>query len=131
VPLLLAHSVYKFYPASFLAQNRWKEMSAWLDTVTYGDVRAVEVSGCSDVDEWLDRLDKGGLHTVVSSGTSGKNSFLIMDDVDLDMILRLQGAFVRVPVPDRASQRPPGDDHGAGVGADANWQMLFSTRCDP
>ena len=90
VPLLFAHSVYKSYPESFIAQNRWKNMSVWLDTVVNGSVSGVDVSGCRDIDDWIDRLDAAGFHAIVSSGTSGKNSFLMMDDVDLDVLLRLQ-----------------------------------------
>ncbi|MCU1346369.1 MAG: hypothetical protein JWL70_2635 [Acidimicrobiia bacterium] len=84
VPLLFAHSVYKSYPESFVSQGRWKNMSVWLNTVCTGDITAVDMDGCVDVDDWLDRLDRAGFHVIVSSGTSGKNSFLVMDDRDLE-----------------------------------------------
>lgn len=83
VPLLFAHSVYKSYPESFITQGRWKNMSTWLNTVVTGDIPAIDMEGCLDVDDWLDRLDAGGQHVVVSSGTSGKNSFLVLDDEDV------------------------------------------------
>lgn len=86
VPLLFAHSVYKSYPESFVAQGRWKNMSAWLDTVSTGDITVVDVSDCADVDDWLARLDQAGFHPIVSSGTSGKNSFLVLDDADVEFV---------------------------------------------
>lgn len=83
VPLLFAHSVYKSYPESLIAKGRWTQMSAWLDSITAGDVTAVDVADCTDIDDWLARLEQAGLHVLVSSGTSGKNSFLVMDDHDI------------------------------------------------
>ncbi len=107
VPLLFAHSVYKSYPESFVTQGRWKNMSLWLDTVATGRITEVDVSDCADVDEWLERLDVAGHRVVVSSGTSGKNSFLVMDDEDLEFNAKnsvdLFGYPYRVP---RLNDRP-------------------------
>jgi hypothetical protein len=101
VPLLFAHSVYKSYPESFVTQGRWKQMSVWLNTVATGQITDVDVSACVDVDDWLDRLNAAGHRIVVSSGTSGKNSFLVMDDTDLafnsKVSVDLYGYPYRVP----------------------------------
>jgi hypothetical protein len=101
VPLLFAHSVYKSYPESFVSQGKWKQMSVWLNTVSTGQITDVDVSNCVDVDDWLDRLNAAGFRIVVSSGTSGKNSFLVMDDADLaynaKVSVDLYGYPYRVP----------------------------------
>src|ERR1700704_2202004 len=46
VPLLFAHSVYKSYPESFVTQGRWKNMSAWLNTVATGAITDVDIDDC-------------------------------------------------------------------------------------
>jgi hypothetical protein len=97
VPLLFAHSVYKSYPESFVTQGRWKNMSAWLNTVATGAITDVDVDGCLDVDDWLDRLEDAGYHVVVSSGTSGKNSFLVMDDDDMRFNAKISPALFGYP----------------------------------
>ncbi|WP_428338945.1 hypothetical protein [Mycobacterium sp.] len=97
IPLLFAHSVYKSYPESFVATGRWKQLSAWLDSVTTGDVSEIDVSDCTDVDDWLERLDQNGFHVIVSSGTSGKNSFLPMNDTDLEVLATTGANMVGYP----------------------------------
>lgn len=121
VPLLFAHSVYKSYPESFITQGRWKNMSAWLDTVSTGDITAVDMDGCIDVDDWLDRLEASGQNIVVSSGTSGKNSFLVMDAED--MAFANQTSVKRLGYPHRIA---PDADLPVALMAPSNVRMRFA-----
>jgi len=82
-PLLFAHSNYKSYPESFMAQGRWDRMNAWLDTLsTVPGVRQVDVSGVTDVDDWLARLHDNGHFAFATSGTTGKCSVLDQSSAD-------------------------------------------------
>jgi hypothetical protein len=83
VPLMFSHSTYKSYPASFVAKGQWARLSLWLETVTTAHVSDVDVSGATDVDGWMECLKAAGLHLVATSGTSGKHSFLLMDEGDV------------------------------------------------
>jgi len=76
VPLLLAHTSYKSYPASFMEAGRWDRMLQWLQTLSVQDVTGVDVDGVKDVDEWIDRLRAAGHMILATSGTTGKVSFL-------------------------------------------------------
>lgn len=76
VPLLFAHTVYKSYPQSFFDNGRWDRMLQWLDTLSVADVKNVDVSGVTNVDEWLERLWDAGHAVIATSGTTGKCSFL-------------------------------------------------------
>jgi hypothetical protein len=85
VPLLFAHSTYKSYPEGFLAKGQWSRLSMWLNTVAAADVMAVDTSGVRDVDEWIDRLAGAGIYLWASSGTTGKASFIPVNDHDLEL----------------------------------------------
>ena len=77
VPLLFQHSVYKSYPPSLLANNRFDHLTRWLGRLTTHDLSGAEVDGCETLDEWLDVLDsKTELRVAHSSGTAGTMSFL-------------------------------------------------------
>jgi len=84
VPLLFAHTVYKSYPPSFIEQGRWDRMLQWLGTLSVPDVKNTDVQGVKDVDEWLDRLNAAGHVILATSGTTGKNSFLLQTQEDVD-----------------------------------------------
>ncbi|MCW2527576.1 MAG: hypothetical protein JWM76_2436 [Pseudonocardiales bacterium] len=83
VPLLFSHATYKSYPASFVSKGQWGRLSTWLQTVTAPAVGEVDTTGVTDIDDWLARLKAAGLHIVATSGTTGKNSFLLMDETDV------------------------------------------------
>jgi hypothetical protein len=77
VPILFQHSVYKSYPPSLLARNRFDQITRWLDRLTAYDLSAVDVDRCQTIDEWLDVLDaETELRVAHSSGTAGTMSFL-------------------------------------------------------
>ncbi|HWF53132.1 MAG TPA: hypothetical protein VG223_00830 [Solirubrobacteraceae bacterium] len=77
VPLLFQHSVYKSYPASLLLNNRFAELTRWLDRLTTLDLQRVDVSACDSIDGWLDTLEaETELRALHSSGTTGTMSFL-------------------------------------------------------
>ena len=72
VPLLFEHTVYKSYPASLLANNRFGMINGWLGKLTTHNLSHVDVSQCDSIDSWFDAMDT---HTELmlhhSSGTSG------------------------------------------------------------
>lgn len=77
VPLLFQHSVYKSYPISLLVNNRFAELTRWLDRLTTHDLSTADVGDCDSIDSWLDVLDRDtDLRVLHSSGTTGTMSFL-------------------------------------------------------
>ena len=76
VPLLFAHTAYKSYPESWLNQDKWDRMGNWLDTVTVGRVRDIDIAGVAGIDDWVDRLAAKGHYICCSSGTTGKVSIV-------------------------------------------------------
>lgn len=76
VPLLLSHTSYKSYPASFLTKGRWQLMTQWLGTLSTQPTTNVNVDGIRDIDDWIARLHDAGHFVISSSGTSGTSSFV-------------------------------------------------------
>jgi hypothetical protein len=77
VPLLLAHTVYKSYPISYLENSRFDKLTKWLSGLTATDLSRVDATGIESIDDWIDELDaKTDLLVTHSSGTTGKLSFL-------------------------------------------------------
>jgi hypothetical protein len=76
VPLLFAHTVYKSYPAKFIASGRWDAMLQWLQTLSVADLSNVDTTGVKGIDDWLERLWAAGHAVLCTSGSSGKLSFL-------------------------------------------------------
>ncbi|TAL04266.1 MAG: hypothetical protein EPO08_01795 [Rhodospirillaceae bacterium] len=75
-PLLFEHNVYKTYPVSLLAKQRYDQLTQWLGRLTTHDVSGVDVSKCKSIDEWLMTLQAATpLDVATSSGTSGTMSF--------------------------------------------------------
>ena len=72
VPLLFAHTAYKSYPESWLAQKKWDRLGRWLDTVSTNRVEPMDCHGIAGLDEWLNRLEGQGHYVSCSSGTTGK-----------------------------------------------------------
>lgn len=77
VPLLFDHTMYKSYPASILYENRFDQLTKWLNKLTAYDISGFDPSGCKTIDEWLTALDEQTpLRVSHTSGTSGLFSFL-------------------------------------------------------
>ena len=75
-PLLFTHDVYKSYPASLLAKQRYDQLTKWLDRLSPYDLSGFDASGCQSIDDWLMRLrENTELDVATSSGTSGTMSF--------------------------------------------------------
>jgi hypothetical protein len=75
-PLLFTHDVYKSYPASLLARQRFDQLTKWLGRLTPYDLSGFDASGCASIDDWLTRLrEQTPLDVATSSGTSGTMSF--------------------------------------------------------
>jgi hypothetical protein len=77
VRLLLAHTVYKSYPLSYLENSRFDKLTKWLGGLTATDLSGVDTSGIETIDDWVDALEAhAGLLVTHTSGTTGKLSFL-------------------------------------------------------
>jgi len=75
-PLLFTHDVYKSYPMSLLAKQRFDQLTKWLDRLTPYDLSGIDASTCDSIDAWLERLrDETEIDVATSSGTSGTMSF--------------------------------------------------------
>jgi hypothetical protein len=83
VPLLFPHTVYKSYPAPLVDNGRWAQLNRWLSSVSARPID-VDVDGVENVDQWMDRLGEAGHFVSQSSGTTGKSSFLVKSQADLD-----------------------------------------------
>ena len=77
VPLLFEHTMYKSYPASLLEQQRFDQLTLWLDKLTSVDLAEVDASQCDSIDAWLETLvESVSVDPAFSSGTSGTMSFI-------------------------------------------------------
>lgn len=74
--VLFTHDVYKSYPTSLLAKQRFDQLTKWLDRLSPYDLSDFDAGGCKSIDDWLDRLrENTPLDVATSSGTSGTMSF--------------------------------------------------------
>jgi len=74
--LLFTHDVYKSYPASLLAKQRFDQLTKWLGRLTPYDLSGFDAAGCDSIDDWLVKLrEETPLDVATSSGTSGTMSF--------------------------------------------------------
>ncbi|KUE84816.1 hypothetical protein ASL20_31995 [Cupriavidus necator] len=82
VPLLFQHTVFKSYPPSLLEKQNFTQINKWLGKLVTPEVAqaiaAVDVSGCTGLDDWFDTMDKAlpDLRISHTSGTSGTLSLL-------------------------------------------------------
>ncbi len=84
VPLLFAHTAYKSYPESWIADNHWERMGRWLQTVSARPVTGLDVSDITDLDAWIQRLEQTGHYVTCSSGTTGKPALISCSKRDLE-----------------------------------------------
>lgn len=89
VDLIFSDATYKSYPESFLDQARWDRMTQWFGTLASDDLGTIDLAGVTTLDDWIAALRRHGIWVNSSSGTSGKNSFLSMNQDDMDLALRL------------------------------------------
>lgn len=85
VPLLFAHSAYKSYSESWLAEGRWDRMAKWLMTVSTASLDGLELEGVDSIDDFVDRLETVGSYVTCSSGTTGKPALISCSAEDLDI----------------------------------------------
>jgi hypothetical protein len=106
-PLLMPHDVYKSYPVSLLAKNRFDQISTWLSRLTRFDPTGVDVSKCDSIDSWLEKLRaETPLDVATSSGSSGTCSFF--PKTKRDYMISVMG--MRVQLVQKFGQDPkPGD----------------------
>ncbi|MBW8785715.1 MAG: hypothetical protein JF593_13940 [Novosphingobium sp.] len=82
-PLLMPHDIYKSYPVSLLARNKFDQLTTWLSRLTRHDPTGVDVSQCVSIDSWLTKLrDETPLDVATSSGSTGTCSFFPKSKAD-------------------------------------------------
>jgi hypothetical protein len=89
IPLLFAHTAYKSYAESWLAEGKWERMSKWLETVSAFPVHGMNLAGIRDLDDWIDRLISVGHFVTCSSGTGGKPAILTCSQKELDTVAKI------------------------------------------
>ena len=106
-PLLMPHDMYKSYPVSLLAKQRFGQLNQWLTKLTRHSPEEVDVSECDSIDSWLTRIrDETPLDVGASSGSSGTMSFYPKSK--RDYFLSMWG--MRVQLAQRFGEEPkPGD----------------------
>ncbi len=106
-PLLMPHDIYKSYPVSLLAKQRFDQISTWLSRLTRHDISGVDVSGCDSIDSWLTKLrDETPLDVATSSGSTGTCSFFPKSKQDY----RVSVMGHRVQLAQKFGEEPrPGD----------------------
>lgn len=83
VPLLFPHTAYKSYPESYLIDERWDRLGAWLGTISPYPIAPIETSDIADIDAWIARLQAAGHYVSCSSGTTGKSAMLPASERDM------------------------------------------------
>lgn len=106
-PLLMPHDIYKSYPVSLLAKQKFAQLTPWLSRLTRHDISGVDVSGCDSIDSWLTSLrDETELDVATSSGSTGTCSFFPKSKADY----RVSVAGLRVQLAQQFGSNPrPGD----------------------
>ena len=106
-PLLFPHDIYKSYPLSLLAKNRFDQIGRWLNRLTPYDATGVDVSACDSIDSWLTLLqDQTPLDVATSSGSSGTCSFFPKSK--RDYYISMEG--MRVQLAQRFGKPPTDSD---------------------
>jgi hypothetical protein len=106
VSLIFSDATYKSYPESFLDQKRWDRMTAWFQTLSSDPLAAADIKGVETLDDWFIALREIGIWVNSSSGTSGKNSFLSMNQTDMDVALRLMDQAMALGSANRRKAEP-------------------------
>ena len=106
-PLLMPHDIYKSYPVSLLAKQKFGQLNTWLSRLTRYDLSGVDVSQCDSIDSWLTTIrDETPLDVGASSGSSGTCSFYPKSKRDY----RLSMTGLRVQLAQKFGEDPrPGD----------------------
>ena len=141
-PLLMPHDIYKSYPVSLLAKQKFDQLNTWLSRLTRYDPTGVDVSECDSIDSWLTKLrEETPLDVATSSGSSGTCSFFPKSKQDY----RISMMGLRVQLAQKFGQDPrPGDlddkihaiiplyrDGHASTGAFAKYSGEIFAKGDP
>lgn len=107
IPLLFAHTTYKSYPSSFIANRRWDRLLSWYSTLAVESTDTVDLSTVTNIDGWTDALWAAGHRVSASSGTTGKSSFLpaTMADRALAAKILRNNSYWPLPAPSGQSLR--------------------------
>jgi hypothetical protein len=104
--LLFSDATYKSYPESFLDQKRWDRLTTWFQTLSSDPLGAADVKSVETLDDWFAALREIGIWVNSSSGTSGKSSFLSMNQTDMDVALKLMDEAMAIGSTNRRKAAP-------------------------
>jgi hypothetical protein len=76
LPVCFDHRVLKNYPIQIIENRDFVKLTSWLDRLTAHDLKKMDLSGITTIEEWLGRLEAFGMLVTYSSGTTGKLSFV-------------------------------------------------------
>lgn len=76
LPVCFDHRVLKNYPIQIIENRDFTKLTGWLDKLTVHDLKKVDLTGLTTIEDWLDRLEAYGMLVTYSSGTTGKLSFV-------------------------------------------------------
>jgi hypothetical protein len=124
VPLLFAHTAYKSYPESWLAEGKWERMGKWLETVSAYPVQGLNLDGVTTVDQWIEKLQTVGHYVTCSSGTTGKPAMLTCSRDELDVTGRLMVAAISWAL----GIEPKGGFRMMGIGGAMKAARIEATR---
>jgi hypothetical protein len=113
-PLLMPHDIYKSYPVSLLAKQKFDQINLWLSRLTRHDPTGIDVSRCDSIDSWLTLLrETTPLDVATSSGSSGTCSFFPKSKQDY--LISVMG--LRVQLAQKFGQEPRDEDLNARIHA--------------
>ncbi len=141
-PLLMPHDIYKSYPTSLLAKQKFAKLGQWLTKLTRYDLDGVDVSDCDSIDSWLTRIrDETPLDVGASSGSSGTCSFYPKSKRDyflsmMGMRVQLAQKFGEDPKPSDLNDKihaiiPLYRDGHASMGAFGKYSCEVFAKGDP
>jgi hypothetical protein len=88
-PLFFEQAIYKSYPLSLLVNNRFDQLTTWLNKLTSSNLSRVSAAGCVSIDGWLDLLNQEtDLDPLAAPTATGAMQFLPRNKRDWDLQMR-------------------------------------------
>jgi hypothetical protein len=94
VPLLFAHTAYKSYSETWLAEEQWDRMGRWLNAVATRPVDGVDLDGVETLDGWIKQMESVGHYLSCSSGTTGKPAIMSGTENDIAFSAKANAAGI-------------------------------------
>src|SRR6201995_5565464 len=72
LPVCFDHRLLKNYPIQIIENRDFSKLTGWLRKRMGHDLRRIDLTGLTTIEEWLARLEAYGMLVTYSSGTTGK-----------------------------------------------------------